>query len=86
MLKKDIAKSYDYPANSYVVKPLDLKTFTRLMKDLGVYWLAGMHNPRGSEPRCPGMTEGKKWVSPLVQLWICSSFLLNGFFGFTLIV
>src|SRR5665647_393238 len=35
----DIAKSYDYYANSYVVKPLDFKTFTNLMKDLGFYWL-----------------------------------------------
>jgi len=35
----DIARSYDYHANSYVVKPMDFKTFTRLMKDLGFYWL-----------------------------------------------
>jgi two-component system, response regulator len=37
--ESDINKSYAYHANSYVVKPLDFKTFTRLMKDLGFYWL-----------------------------------------------
>ncbi|WAC06094.1 MAG: response regulator [Methanoregula sp.] len=35
----DIARSYDYHANSYVVKPLEFKTFTKLMEDLGFYWL-----------------------------------------------
>ena len=42
----DIAKSYDYHANSYVVKPLDFKTFTRLMKDLGFYWLGWNAKPQ----------------------------------------
>jgi CheY-like chemotaxis protein len=41
----DIARSYDYHANSYVVKPLDFKTFTRLMKDLGFYWLGWNEKP-----------------------------------------
>jgi two-component system, response regulator len=41
----DIAKSYDHHANSYVVKPLDFKTFTRLMKDLGFYWLGWNAKP-----------------------------------------
>jgi two-component system, response regulator len=41
----DIAKSYDYHANSYVVKPLDFKTFTRLMEDLGFYWLGWNASP-----------------------------------------
>jgi len=41
----DIAKSYDYHANSYVVKPLDSKAFTRLMKDLGFYWLGWNAKP-----------------------------------------
>jgi two-component system, response regulator len=43
----DIARSYDYYANSYVVKPLDFKTFTRLMKDLGFYWLGWNAKPLG---------------------------------------
>jgi CheY-like chemotaxis protein len=37
--ESDIAKSYDYHANSYVVKPLEFSKFTGLMKDLGFYWL-----------------------------------------------
>lgn len=43
--ESDIAKSYDYHANSYIVKPLDFKTFTRLMKDLGFYWLGWNTKP-----------------------------------------
>ena len=43
--ESDIAKSYDYHANSYIVKPLDFKTFTRLMKDLGFYWLGWNAKP-----------------------------------------
>ena len=45
--ESDIAKSYDYHANSYVVKPLDFKTFTKLMKDLGFYWLGWNAKPLG---------------------------------------
>ncbi len=37
--ESDIARSYDYHANSYVVKPLEFKTFIKLMGDLGFYWL-----------------------------------------------
>ena len=36
---RDVAQSYEYNANSYVVKPLDFKKFTDLMNDLGFYWL-----------------------------------------------
>jgi two-component system, response regulator len=43
--ESDIAKSYDYHANSYVVKPLDFKTFTKLMDDLGFYWLGWNAKP-----------------------------------------
>lgn len=43
--ESDIAQSYDYHANSYVVKPLDFKTFTRLMKDIGFYWLCWNAKP-----------------------------------------
>ncbi|MDO9034677.1 MAG: response regulator [Methanoregula sp.] len=45
--ESDIAKSFDYHANSYVVKPLDFKTFTKLMKDLGFYWLGWNAKPLG---------------------------------------
>jgi two-component system, response regulator len=43
--ENDIARSYDHHANSYVVKPLDFKTFTKLMKDLGFYWLGWNAKP-----------------------------------------
>ena len=42
---KDIAMSYDYHANSYVVKPMDYIKFEALMDDLGFYWLAWNQNP-----------------------------------------
>jgi two-component system response regulator len=45
--ENDIAKSYDYHANSYIVKPLDFKTFTSLMKELGFYWLGWNTKPLG---------------------------------------
>ena len=32
--KSDIAKSYDYHANSYVVKPFDFKKFTQAMQEI----------------------------------------------------
>ena len=42
----DIAKSYDYHANSYVVKTLDFKPFTNLVKDLGFYRLGWNAKPQ----------------------------------------
>ena len=43
--ESDIVKSYDFHANSYIVKPLDFKMFTRLMKDMGFYWLGWNAKP-----------------------------------------
>lgn len=37
--ESDVARSYDYHANSYIVKPLEFRKFNRLMKDLQLYWL-----------------------------------------------
>ena len=45
----DIAQSYDYHANSYVVKPLEFKKFTQLMGDLGFYWLGWNTSPHKEE-------------------------------------
>lgn len=44
----DVGKAYDYHANSYLVKPLDFEQFTRLMSDLGYYWLGWNHYPWSS--------------------------------------
>ncbi|MDD1694954.1 MAG: response regulator [Methanoregula sp.] len=43
--ESDISQSYNYHANSYIVKPLDFKTFTKLMKDIGFYWLGWNAKP-----------------------------------------
>jgi CheY-like chemotaxis protein len=37
--ERDMAKAYEYHANSYVVKPLGFDDFAALMRDLGFYWL-----------------------------------------------
>ena len=42
--ESDLAGAYDHHANSYLVKPLDFDKFTRLMDDLGFYWL-GWNRP-----------------------------------------
>lgn len=41
----DIAGSYDYHANSYLVKPLDFRRFTQLLKDIANYWLGWNARP-----------------------------------------
>jgi len=41
----DVAKAYEYHANSYLVKPLDFEQFSKLLKDLGCYWLVWNHYP-----------------------------------------
>lgn len=35
----DVAKAYDYHANSYMVKPVSFQHFMELMKALGCYWV-----------------------------------------------
>lgn len=41
----DVAKAYKQHANSYLVKPIDFNEFTKMMDDLGYYWLAWNHKP-----------------------------------------
>jgi CheY-like chemotaxis protein len=41
----DIAKAYKFHANSYLVKPIDFDNFTKMMDDLGYYWLVWNHKP-----------------------------------------
>jgi CheY-like chemotaxis protein len=36
----DINKAYAQHVNSYLTKPVDFDKFTKLLKDLGFYWLA----------------------------------------------
>ena len=43
--ERDVVSAYAQHANSYLVKPVDFATFTRLMHDLGLYWLQWNHLP-----------------------------------------
>jgi len=36
----DLLKAYEYHANSYLTKPVDFADFSRMLKDMGFYWLA----------------------------------------------
>ena len=38
--ERDVAMAYEYHANSYVTKPVNFNDFSKLLKDLGFYWLA----------------------------------------------
>ena len=38
--ESDMARAYRCQANSYLVKPVDLRNFTALMETFGYYWLA----------------------------------------------
>ncbi|MBU1248904.1 MAG: response regulator [Proteobacteria bacterium] len=41
--ERDVAQAYKHHANSYLVKPVEFTNFTKLMDDLGFYWLAWNH-------------------------------------------
>lgn len=43
--EKDMVIAYYNHANSYLVKPVDFEKFTKLMDDLGFYWLAWNRKP-----------------------------------------
>lgn len=47
--EEDLARAYQYHANSYLVKPVDFDKFNQLMDDLGFYWLGWNQYP-WSEP------------------------------------
>jgi CheY-like chemotaxis protein len=44
--EQDVLHAYQHHANSYLVKPVDFHQFTRLMEELGFYWLAWNYYPR----------------------------------------
>ena len=43
--ERDQVIAYEYHANSYITKPVDFSQFSRLLKDLGFYWLAWNKRP-----------------------------------------
>jgi two-component system response regulator len=43
--EEDLAKSYNYGVNSYVVKPVDFPQFSDAVRQLGLYWMLLNHVP-----------------------------------------
>ncbi len=43
--ERDVAMAYDYHANSYLVKPVNIARFTQQMDELGSYWLGWNRSP-----------------------------------------
>ncbi|MBN1845743.1 MAG: response regulator [Sedimentisphaerales bacterium] len=43
--EQDVARAYEYHANSYLVKPVDFTKFSQMMQDLGFYWLGWNCSP-----------------------------------------
>ncbi len=37
--ERDITRTYDLGANSYIVKPVDFEQFTEAVRQLGLYWV-----------------------------------------------
>jgi CheY-like chemotaxis protein len=42
----DIVDSYKLGVNSYVVKPVELKNFSKAVADLGLYWMLVNQSPK----------------------------------------
>jgi CheY-like chemotaxis protein len=42
---KDMTRAYDQHVNSYLVKPVGFEDFSKLMNDLGFYWLGWNSHP-----------------------------------------
>ncbi len=43
--ERDLAMAYEFHANSYLTKPVDFNDFSKLLGDLGFYWLAWNKRP-----------------------------------------
>lgn len=46
--EKDLLRSYEHGANSFVQKPLDFGEFATTVARLGVYWIAVNRSPNGA--------------------------------------
>ena len=42
---KDVGSAYEHHVNSYLVKPLDFERFSKMIDDLGFYWLRWNQSP-----------------------------------------
>ncbi len=48
---KDLIASYELGVNSYIVKPVDFRQFTDVVRQLGLYWLVlNAPPPKGDSP------------------------------------
>jgi two-component system response regulator len=45
--ERDVMKTYEVGANSYIVKPVDFEQFTEAVRDIGKYWLVINHPQSG---------------------------------------
>jgi len=43
--ERDVMRTYENGANSYIIKPVDFEQFTEAVRDLGKYWLVINHSP-----------------------------------------
>ena len=42
--ERDVMKTYESGANSYIIKPVDIKQFTEAVREIGRYWLEINHS------------------------------------------
>jgi len=45
--ERDVMRTYQVGANSYIVKPVDFEQFTESVRDIGKYWLEINHTQGG---------------------------------------
>lgn len=44
--ERDVMRTYEVGANSYIIKPVDFEQFTESVRDIGKYWLVINHSQR----------------------------------------
>jgi CheY-like chemotaxis protein len=47
--ERDVMRTYEVGANSYIVKPVDFAQFTESIRDIGKYWLV-INHPQAANP------------------------------------
>jgi two-component system response regulator len=57
--ERDLVRSYDLGANSYIQKPVDFEQFRATVKTIGLYWMVINQRPGIHEVNAPAMQESK---------------------------